>query len=292
MSDATRHIVTFSRRTDPAFFLPWFMECIHEGYCTVPNPFSGKVYTVSLKQQDVHLFSFWTKDPAAFPEYVSSLRDEGYALSFFVCQTNYPRVLEPSVPGFEQTRDAVSFLAAYLSSRCLWWRYDPILLTRNMPVEWHVENFEKLCEWVWSGNTSRVVISLAHIDGPYSRIRSRLTRVLKEYGDDLVTPTYEEFRTLAIELRSIARRFGISLEVCCSPRIRPEDLGDLPQGQCLSMDYLREIVPDLPDLKCGTLRKGSEASGYAYAPCTCVVSRDIGTRGTCRHGCVYCYANR
>lgn len=283
-------IVTFSRRTDPAFFMDRFMECIRVGGCLVPNPFSGKPYFVGLTPDDVLILNFWTKSPLVVSQYVDRLRESGYPIALFISQTGYPRYLETGLPSPAETTEGVRRLSEKLGASCLWWRYDPIIVTRRLSPAWHVDNFSKLCTQVWRGATRRVIVSLAHIDGPYRAIRPALEQACADADDQLTMPDYRGFVLLATRLSQIAGESGIRLEVCCSPEIKAEDIRSVHQGTCLSSEYLQDIVPDLPALKHVPLRKGSGSLGYG--PCRCLESRDIGTNGTCTHGCVYCYANR
>lgn len=290
MMQISPSIITFSRRTDPAFFMEWFMDKIDRGGCYVPNPFSGKPYFISLKTEDVLLLNYWTKNPAALLPYTATLKDRSYAQAFFISLTGYPRWLETNTPSPEHSAKAIGELNALLGKEALWWRYDPIILTENLDPSWHKRNFTDLCGKIWAGNTERVIISLAHIDGPYRNIRTTLQGLCHEHGDALAMPEYDQFISLALALKDIAANSGISLEVCCSPEIRDGDRSLLSQGACLSGEYLRRIIPDLPPLKSKGTRKRSREHGYA--PCSCLESRDIGATGTCTHGCVYCYANR
>lgn len=290
MIHSSPSIITFSRRTDPAFFMDWFMDKIDRGGCYVPNPFSGKPYFISLTHEDVLLLNYWTKNPSPILTHVPALRDMGYLQSFFITVTRYPRWLETHTPSIEHSAYTIQMLSSLLGKEALWWRYDPIILTERLDAVWHQKNFTALCETVWSGNTDRVIISLAHIDGPYRKIRNTLLTSCRNQGDTLNMPGYREFIELALSLQEIANSFGISLEICCSPEIRPEEKKLLSQGACLSMKYLERIISSLPELKSKGTRKRSAEHGYAS--CSCLESRDIGATGTCTHGCVYCYANR
>lgn len=289
-ASSTPAIVTFSRRSDPAFFMEWFMQRVGEGLCSVPNPFSGIPYSVSLEPEDVLLLNFWTKAPAVVAPYVDGLIGMGYRLAFFISQTSYPHYLEACVPPLEAIWAGVVELAQKVGPDALWWRYDPIIVSECLSAGWHIENFTRLCKQTWQGNTKRVIVSLAHIDGPYRSIRPLLQRACAENGDSLALPDYPSFIELVVTLTDIAREFGISLEVCCSPEIRHTDLTRVKQGACLSTEYVGKVVADLPELRPVRLRRGSQA--YGYGPCRCLESRDIGVNNTCRHGCVYCYANR
>ena len=296
-----RRIITFSRRSDPAPFTAWLMKRIDEGFCDVPNPFSGKPYRVSLRPDDVALFTFWTKNPQPLLSPVREMTSRGFRVALFVTVTGYPRHIEANVPTPSETADALSQLAEHLGAGALWWRYDPVILSGKIDVGWHRENFETLCRGVWSGKTRRVIFSLAHIDGQYHSIRARLEQALESAGDTLEMPPfnthgyddlYERAVSLFASLSDTAKRCGITAaEVCCSPKLRPGETR-IRQGRCLDASLLRELVPGLGDIPYAPTRSGVSMSGRGYADCGCVKSTDIGINGTCPHGCVYCYANR
>ncbi|MBN1532375.1 MAG: DUF1848 family protein [Spirochaetes bacterium] len=283
-------VITFSRRTDPAFFMDWFMDKVGQGWCMVPNPFSGKPYRVGLSPGEVLLLTFWTRDPLAVAARLGSLIEAGYRTAFFVTCTGYPRWLEAAAPDPERVRRGLAALRAMLPPRALWWRYDPIIVTGTLTPQWHRDNFTRLCDTLWAGNTGRVIVSLAHIDGPYESIRRRLVRLCQSRGDPLDMPGYNAFIELAAALRDTAAARGIELEVCCSPLIREAHRGRIRQEGCLAERYIAPLVDSMPPLRRRGTRRGSDSLGYA--PCGCLESVDIGANGTCRHGCVYCYANR
>jgi hypothetical protein len=293
-------IITFSRRSDPAPYTDWLLRQIQNGSCTVPNPFSGKSYTVSLKPEDVSLFTFWTKNPQPLVKTAEILREKGFRSAFFITVTGYPRFLEPQVPDPEELKDAIRTLAELFTPDALWWRYDPVILSKKLSPQWHEDNFKSLCENIWDKNTSRVIFSLAHLDGPYASLRKSLSSALESQDDSLLMPKflsqeYDQLYDTALELFSslakTAVAYGINAEVCCSPRLRDNETR-ISQGSCLSMKYIEKLVPGISSYKKGPTRRGVSMSGNGYADCGCVKSSDIGINGTCPHECVYCYANR
>ena len=286
-----KRIITFSRRTDPAFFMEWFMDKVELGYCYVPNPFNNRPYKVSLKPEDVIALNFWTKNPALLTPYTGELINKGFPFqTFFVTTTNYPKYLEPNSPDLDDTIVALDRLVQKFSKFAVWARYDPIILTEKLSIDWHLSNFEQLCK-IWLNKTERVVVSKCQIDGAYKTISPKLKNILRENDDKLIDLGYDNFVSLCIKMKDIAKKYDIDLSVCCSPGIKETDSPLLPQAQCLSIKYLRKVIPDLEEISMSkSQRKGSPAQNYA--PCQCVESKDIGGKGICKNGCIYCYANR
>jgi hypothetical protein len=295
-----KQIITFSRRSDPAFFMDDFISRLDEKFCDPPNPYSGRPYRVSLSPEDVLLITFWTKDPRPVLDKIGEISSRGFQSAFFISVTGYPRYLEQNVPDAEMIFPAIRELAGKISSRAIWWRYDPVIITKKLSDGWHLENFTGLCK-KWRGLTHRVIFSLAHIDGPYAVCRRRISDACASADDELLMipcsdPSYREFYRKAVDLLTalgeVAGSFGIEPEVCCSPRLAEDDRLMITQGSCLSKKYIEAIVHEMPELKIRGTRKGSGINKYGYADCTCLESRDIGVYRTCRHGCVYCYADR
>jgi hypothetical protein len=296
----SRRIITFSRRSDPAPYTPWLQNRLRDGFCDIPNPYSGKLYRVSLLPRDVALFTFWTKNPEPLVDTVKMMLSRSFKVAIFLTVTGYPPHIEQNVPAASSLRDSICALADLLGPEALWWRYDPVLFSRKMTGDWHRRNFESLCR-MWSGKTKRVIFSLAHVDGPYKSIRASLERAVRTDEDQLeLAPfssseygaLYEKTISLFADLAMIAETYGIpSAEVCCSPKLRADETR-IRQGRCLDYERILGLVPDLAEVPLSPTRKGVSMSGHGYADCGCVKSTDIGIRGTCPHGCVYCYANR
>ena len=61
-------IVSASRRTDiPAFYGPWFMNRIREGFALIPNPHTPLHFSrVRLDSQAAECIVFWSKNPEPF----------------------------------------------------------------------------------------------------------------------------------------------------------------------------------------------------------------------------------
>ncbi len=90
-------IISVSRRTDiPAFYAKWFINRIHAGYCTVPNPFNpSQVSFISLKPEDVDVLVFITRNPKPLMPYLDELDERGLRYYFHYTLMNNP---PPSIP--------------------------------------------------------------------------------------------------------------------------------------------------------------------------------------------------
>ncbi|MFN3467495.1 MAG: DUF1848 family protein, partial [Candidatus Brocadiales bacterium] len=150
------NIISASRRTDiPAFYSEWFMNRVREGRARYANPFSGQVYEVSLRPEDVHSIVFWSKNPQPLEPHLPQLEAMGYDFIFHFTITGLPRAFEggtnahraqvadrlgyralsyrtwalsPVPPWQETVKCFKRFSDRYGPKRVLW-RFDPIVLS-------------------------------------------------------------------------------------------------------------------------------------------------------------------
>jgi hypothetical protein len=268
-------IISVSRRTDvPAFYGPWFMRRIREGYAGVASPFGGKRYLVSLRPHDVSCFVFWSKDFTPFIEHFNMLDRLGYRFYFNYTLTALPAVFESRVDK-DAALKSLLYLSDIYSPRHINWRFDPIIFSSITPADFYIDAFSHVAARL-EGRVERCYFSFVC---QYAKVKRNFLRVLVPAGIDVIDPHPDEKIALADRLASIAERHGIQMYSCCG-------------------DYL--LSPSVHKAHCidGTLIQQLFApAGFEYREkgtrdeCGCTESIDIGTYDTCPHGCVYCYAN-
>jgi len=266
-------IVSVSRRSDvPAFHGAWFMECLRRGDVAVANPFRpARARTVSLKKQDVDAFVFWSRDPRPFLEHLPEIDRRGTPYYFLLTATGYPRALEPAVPSIEEAVVFFSALADRIGRRRVIWRYDPVLFTEQTDAGFHVANFSRLAVLL-APFTARVIVSFFD---PYPKALRRLRRAGIEAATAAGTP--EQQRGLLERFAAIAVGSGLEIQTCAEATVAA---GTGP-GRCIDERLLNELFGlKLPYRKDPAQRK----------LCLCQRSVDIGSYGSCGHGCLYCYA--
>lgn len=139
-------IINTGMRTDiPAFYTPWFLNRLREGFVLVRNPYRPEQVTrYRLSPEVVDLIGFCTKNPAPMLDYMESL--EHYGQYWFVTITPYGRDVEPGVPPVDQVLESFRKLSRMVGVRRIGWRYDPIFLSDRYTLEFH----EKPSH-IWSG---------------------------------------------------------------------------------------------------------------------------------------------
>ena len=96
-------ILSVSRRTDiPAFYMPWFMNRLREGYVMVRNPMNyHQVSRVSLSPEVIDCIVFWTKNTMPLMPHLGEI---ALQYPFYIQYTlnPYGRDLEPGLPPLAQ----------------------------------------------------------------------------------------------------------------------------------------------------------------------------------------------
>lgn len=255
-------------RTDiPAFYTPWFLRRVAEGFVLTRNPYNpAQITRYRLSPDVVDCIGFCTKNPAPMLPHMDSLA--AFGQHWFVTITPYDTDIEPHVPLKEQVLADFRRLSTIVGPECVTWRYDPILLTEKYTITRHLSDFAAMCA-VLEGATDTCVISFIDL---YEKVKRNFPEVRAVRREDRLL--------LAREMCAVAARHGILLKSCCE--------GD-------------ELAPFGVDASgCMTLSTYEKALGCRLnAPrqartsrgCLCHLSADIGAYNTCGHGCRYCYAN-
>ncbi len=272
-------VVSVSRRTDiPAFYPEWFMNRVRSGYACSRNPFNPKqISTVSLQADKVAALVFWTKDPRPLLPHLDELERRGLRFLFHITLTGLPCALEPEVPESGLIVKAMRRLAGRLGARRVIWRFDPVVLGEGM-APWQVEErFVRLADAL-QGAVPEVRVSFLR---QYRQVARRLKG---EMGiADLDTEANgaipEAVAETAALLGAAARRRGLAIS-SCAERFDLRPFGIMP-GRCIDAGLLEEIFG---------LHLDPRKDPGQRPECGCIRSIDIGMYGTCRHGCVYCYA--
>jgi hypothetical protein len=263
-------IISCSRRTDiPAFYSDWFFNRLREGYVLVRNPMNRhQLRQVALDPAVVDCIVFWTKDPAPMLHRLHLLKEYHYYFQFTL--TPYGKDIEPNLPPKDQIIDTFLTLADKIGKKRVVWRYDPILLSEDVGIEYHLEHFARLAERL-SGHTEKCIISFMDM---YRHLQAKLaSRFIRPPGE-------VEMRTLAEKITAIAGANDIRIETCAEAA----DLAayGIQHGKCIDDQLIEEI----------TGRKMKfEKDNRQRELCGCVASIDIGEYNTCSHLCKYCYAN-
>lgn len=262
-------IVSTSRRTDiPAYYGEWFRHRLREGYALVRHPVDRRRTTrVPLDRGSVDAFVFWTKDARPFFPALDELDAMGYPYIFQYTLNDYPDFLEPGLPALDERIATLLEISRRIGPDRLMWRYDPVLFTTEIRPDTHLARFERLCG-ILSGTVAGC--SFKFLEG---------CARAAEFGIVRLEAATE--RAFAGGMAAIARRHGIPLSGCCHEDLR--EFGILPMV-CVERERMERL--------CGRRLAVGRDRCATHPACRSLATSDIGAYGTCRNGCVYCYAAR
>lgn len=306
-------IISASRSTDiPAFFSKWFFNRMEKGYCTWINPFNQQKQYISFSKCKVVVF--WTKNPEPIIPYLNILDKLGIHYYFQVTLNDYVQEgLEPNLPPVKTRIETFKKLSDLIGPDRIIWRFDPILICSAISPRsiltkvWHIGNQLK-------GYTRKLVFSFVDIKA-YRKVQNNLvkettffTKENVENGEGTEGQRKEIIDGL-VKLREIWKQLGWELTLAtCAESIDFDALG-IEHNHCIDDRLMERVFADdkelLYYLRTGELPKPDLFGDVPEIPkkqknlkdkgqrklCGCMISKDIGMYNTCRHFCVYCYAN-
>ena len=288
-------IISASRSTDiPAFYAKWFFNRLAKGYCAWYNPFNQQKMYISFKNCKVVIF--WTKNPKPILPYLHELDEKGIHYYFQVTLNDYVKEgFEPNVSSVENRIETFLIITPNIAPRDL--------LTRI----WHIGNKLK-------GYTNKLVFSFVDVKA-YRKVQNNLVKETMLFTKENVENAEANLaqRIEIVEglqkIREVWHKDGWDVEIAtCAEDIDLEKYG-IEHNRCIDGELMKRIFADDKELVyyLHTL-KLPEKDLFGNLPpipekvrnvkdtgqrkvCGCMISKDIGMYNTCRHFCVYCYAN-
>ena len=306
-------IISASRSTDiPAFYAKWFFNRLAKGYCVWYNPFNQQPMYISFKKCKVVVF--WTKNPEPIIPYLEELDKRGIHYYFQVTLNDYMQEgFEPNVPPVAKRIETFKKLSALIGKEKVIWRFDPLIITPSIgPREllkriWNIGNQLK-------GFTDKLVFSFVDVKA-YRKVQNNLVKETMFFTkQDVENAEANHAQRIEIveglqkiknawhqdewdvEMATCAEDidlelYGIEHNRCIDGELMKRIFADdkelvyyLHTGNLPERDMFGEIPP-IPDKPKNLKDKGQRKI------CGCMISKDIGMYNTCRHFCVYCYAN-
>lgn len=263
-------IISASRRTDiPAFYGEWMITRLKEGYVIVQNPINKKQFSrVNLQRDVVDCIVFWTKTPQPFMEQIKQIEQMGYPFYFQMTITPYDLSIEHGLPSKASLIESCKRLSDAIGPHRIVWRYDPIIISSELSVAYHLDAFGNLAQEL-SGYVEQCMFS---IYDEYRKTRQRMMSIAPQEPDG------GENNDLLAGLAKIASSHSMRLSACCE-QVDGSQFG-ISKAACIDQELIERIV--------GYPLKVSKDTNQR-AMCRCIASIDIGHYDTCPHGCLYCY---
>lgn len=257
------------------------MNRIKEGYFHSVNPFSpNQVSRISLRPDDVDIIVFWTKNPLPLLKHLPELDASGYLYYFQFTLNDYPGWLEPGLPPASERIRTFGELSESIGADRVIWRYDPIILSTETPVDFHIERIGLIAQRL-KPYTRRLTISFLDL---YAKIKGRVRKLEKDRGiklwDIVDSDHQDELRRLCAAIGSIGLVSNLDV-VTCAEKLSLEQFG-ISHGSCIDPGLIQQLTgADVRPVKDPGQRND----------CLCAPSVDMGAYNTCKNGCIYCYAN-
>ena len=304
-------IISASRSTDiPAFYADWFMNRLRAGYCVWYNPFNQQPMYISFEKAKAVVF--WTKNPEPMMKYLPELDNRGLHYYFQYTLNDYEfEGFEPNVKPLAERIETFKRLSNAIGKERVIWRFDPLILTPEMTPRalltkiWHVGNAIK-------GYTDKLVFSFVDVKA-YRKVQNNLVKETPFFSKDNVEGAEPEGDRLAelvdglLKIQAAWRADGWDITLATCGELA--NFQGIEHNRCIDGElmeklfgedqefvfYLRTGKLSEPDLfgalpQLPSIGKDLKDKGQRKA-CGCMISKDIGMYNTCRHFCVYCYAN-
>ena len=260
-------ILNISGRTDiVAFYSDWLIHRLDEGFIDVRNPFNPKMVS-RIMMDDVDLLFFCTKNPDPI---LDKLKDIKKKIYFHITLTSYKKDIEPHIPPKGKVIESIKKLSNIIGKENLVIRYDPIFISEEYNLDYHVKAFDKLCELL-DGYVCKILI---HFINDYKNVRNNYStlkyRKLTENDYEIIGRSFSES----------AKKHNIVVHTCNEERDLTE-FGFI-KDDCISKELAFKLTRKI-------YKKKWKARKDLI--CQCVEMVDIGVYNTCKHFCKYCYAN-
>lgn len=305
-------IISASRSTDiPAYYAKWFFNRLEKGYCVWYNPFNAnqKMY-ISFK--NCKAIVFWTKNPAPIIPYLSELDKRGIHYYFQVTLNDYEEEgFEPNVPSIESRVATFQELSRLIGKERIIWRFDPLIVTQQLTTSILLDRIRCLYEQLYN-YTDKLVFSFVDVKA-YRKVQANMVKETTFFTKENVEQaemTYEQRMEIVRGLSTIRDMYPdkkLQLATCAEDI----DLGKygIEHNRCIDGELMKRIFSDDDELvyylHTGKLPERDMFGEIPPLPqkvkdlkdkgqrkiCGCMASKDIGMYNTCRHFCVYCYAN-
>jgi len=143
-------------------------------------------------------------------------------------------------------------------------------LTTDIDIEYHAKYFELLASKL-EGYAELCIISFIDL---YKKSERNMKGIVEKAIDE------NSMQEIAKRLAQIAQKYNIKIKTC-SEDVDLSAIG-IEHAKCIDDELISKIIGQKININKDKNQREI---------CGCVSSIDIGAYNTCRHGCLYCYAN-
>lgn len=210
----------------------------------------------------------WTKNPEPFIAIggIDYLFENGIPFYFQYTLNDYPKEIEPNIPPLKQRIDTFKKLSVKITKKRIIWRFDPILLNKDITENDILNKIEYIASELHD-YTDKFVFSFIDI---YPKIENcgfyHIPDTSKQYIEE--------------NILNIIKQYNLKCATCAETY----SMVGFEQNKCID----NELLNYLSDGELNLIYKKDCTQRQA---CKCIPSIDIGKYHTCKHNCLYCYAN-
>lgn len=306
-------VISASRSTDiPAFYAKWFFNRLQRGYCVWTNPFNRKPTYVSFEH--CRAIVFWTKNPKPILPYLHILDERRIHYYFQVTLNDYVNEgFEPNVPSVEERAETFRRLAEMIGKERVVWRFDPLIVTPTLTPAMLLSKIERVGNML-RGLTEKLVFSFVDVRA-YKKVQRNMAEI-DGFDENNVTNAemnYEQRQQVVEGIAALISKWrseGWNITAAtCGEEFDYRAYG-IEKNRCIDGELMERVFKDdkpfIYYLRTGKRMAPNEQTLFGpektmdilkwkdkgqRMACGCMISKDIGMYNTCRHFCVYCYAN-
>ncbi|WP_054030898.1 DUF1848 family protein [Desulfatitalea tepidiphila] len=274
------YIISATRRSDiPNYFSDDFMNALRQGHVSFKH--MGRDYTVSFEK--TRFIVFWTKNPEPLLQHLNEIDRMGIEYYFNYTLNDYDALkLEPHIPPLAQRIATFRSLSCLIGKQRVVWRFDPLILADKISRQDLVDKVAAIMQNV-AGYTEKLVISF--LDPEKYEAKTKL----KKAGINTQEFSQEDKLFICNAIVQMANQHGIQLATCAEGSSALSADYRIIQNKCVDDDLIRSTSTNADLLSFLDKIKGLSDAGQRTL-CRCIPSYDVGSQGTCKNCCLYCYA--
>lgn len=324
-------IISASRSTDiPAFFSTWLKNRLQKGYVVWYNPFNQKPSYISFEKARAFIFWTKNPEPLMKHLNIFDDKNINYYFQYTLNDYEMEK-FEPKVPKLEKRIETFKKLSKQIGKEKVIWRFDPLVVTHKLtPYDllmkiWNIGNAiqgytDKLVFSFVDVKAYKKVQNNFINETKYFSKRS-------VYNAELKREQIHEICEGLYKIKKAWKKKGWEIKIAtCGEEINLDKYG-IAHNKCIDDDLLRKLFYkdiklmyfldygksleskhtyknitihnkqelNLPfensKFKVEKRRKKNMKDTGQRKLCGCIYSKDIGMYNTCKHFCIYCYAN-
>jgi Domain of unknown function (DUF1848) len=258
-------ILSYSRRQDAPSSAK-HMQHLLDGF---KQGFIEKVgSTQVIPTKNVKFIVFWSKYPLALEQVADQIPVQYYLLYTI---TGHGKIHEPNVPDVQKQIALFIKLSEKLGKNRVIWRFDPVIIDKNLPVNKVIEQFKFIGEQIHP-YTNKVVFSFvdtSYLSGNKAQNGYKYQKISQTEQNDFLT-----------QMLKITSGWNLPVYSCAEGLSFPQVL----KNKCIDNDLISQIT--------GESVPYEKDKAQTREHCQCHKSTDVGSYASnCAFQCGYCYGN-